>query len=279
MTVRLSASTYTALWREDLDGAIASLGPLGVARCEVMAAVPHVDLHVDARDLGARLRAVAARSGVAVVGLNPPGLDLNIATADRAMRDWYIDRYVQVGHVVADAGGRYLVVHPGRRHPFLPAPYAETREWVLDALARIVVGLRSSGVRVLFENTPTAILDTAEECVEVVGAVDVGLVYDVANGLMVEDPVSAVALVAPFVEVVHLSDTRRERWAHDPLGHGDVDVVGVIEALARATPDRDVDLVLETVHPEVTLAEGIGRDLAHLAAVGADAVIGRQGAM
>lgn len=268
MTKVVTPSSYSYLWRSDLPAAIEDMASAGFQQTEIMAGLPHIDLWRNGADLAGEISAASERTGLRIMGLNPPGLDINIGSPDASMRDWSTRMYVAVGRLAAEVGARYLVVHPGRRHVLVPAPAAAARDWVIAAVGLIASELASTGLRVLFENTPTGLLDTAEECVDVVrhlGADNVGLVYDVANGFMVEDPASGLRTTAEYVEVVHLSDTTADRWQHAPVGSGEVD----FGAVARTAADVgfDGEVVLETVHTG-DIAEGLRRDRSRLSRAG-----------
>lgn len=242
-------SSYSYLWRSDLAEAISDIAEAGFPQVELMAALPHIDLYGRADELAREIRAASTRTGLGIAGLNPPGLDVNIGSPDRSMRDWSVDTYVDIGRLAAEVGARYLVVHPGKRHVLVPAPANLAREWVATAVTSIADALAPTGVRVLFENTPTGLLDTAAECAELVreiGTDKLGSVYDVANGFMVEDPAAGLRTVAEYAEIIHLSDTTAARWSHDPIGTGEVDFAAV--AAAAKAVGFEGDVVLETVH-------------------------------
>jgi sugar phosphate isomerase/epimerase len=67
-----------------------------------------------------------------------------------------------------------------------------------------------------------------------------GLVFDVANAWFVgEDPAAAMIAAGGAIELVHVSDTGRDRYAHAPIGAGDVpwrDVGVAYAALGHAPP-------------------------------------------
>jgi sugar phosphate isomerase/epimerase len=263
-------SSYSYLWRTDLPTAIEDMARTGFGQTEIMAALPHVDLWNRGAELAGEIRQSSASTGLRISGLNPPGLDINISSADASMREWSVAMYIAIGRLAAEVDARYLVVHPGRVPVLVRAPEDLAVEWVLAALSQIARALEPTGLRVLFENTPTGLLDRGEECLDVVrhiGASNLGLVYDVANGFMVEDPNDGLRSVAERLEVVHLSDTTRTRWRHDPIGGGDVDFA----ALAATVADIGFggDVVLETVHPGA-ISEGLDRDRTLLRAAGWD---------
>lgn len=261
-------SSYSYLWRTDLTSAIEDMARTGFEQTEIMAALPHIDLWNRSAELSGEIRRASERTGLRISGLNPPGLDINISSPDASMREWSVAMYVAIGRLAADVDARYLVVHPGRVPVLVPPPQDAAREWVVEALSRIALALESSGLKVLFENTPTGLLDRAEECVDVVqaiGASNLGLVYDVANGFMVEDPNGGLRRAAELIEVVHVSDTTRTRWRHDPVGEGEMDFA----ALAATVADIgfEGEIVLETVHPGA-ISEGLDRDRSLLRAAG-----------
>jgi sugar phosphate isomerase/epimerase len=261
-------SSYSYLWRTDLTAAIEDMARTGFEQTEIMAALPHVDLWNRGTELGAEMKHASERTGLRFSGLNPPGLDINISSADASMREWSVEMYVGIGRLAAEVDARYLVVHPGRVPVLVSSPAGEAREWVLAALSRIARALEPTGVKVLFENTPTGLLDSGRECLDVVrrvGTNNLGLVYDVANGFMVEDPNDGLRTVADLLEVVHLSDTTRAQWRHDPVGTGEVDFAALAATIADIGFHGDV--VLETVHPG-DISEGLDRDRTLLRAAG-----------
>jgi len=261
-------SSYSYLWRSDLPSAFEEMASTGFEETEIMAALPHIDLWDRSAELAGEIRRASQRTGLRISGLNPPGLDINISSADASMREWSVEMYIAIGRLAAEVDARYLVVHPGRVPVLIRAPGDIAREWVIAALSQIARSLESTGLKVLFENTPTDLLDSGDECLDVVrhiGAGNLGLVYDVANGFMVEDPNDGLRAVAERLEVVHVSDTTRIRWRHDPVGTGEVD----FRALAATVTDIgfDGDVVLETVHPG-EISEGLDRDRTMLQAAG-----------
>ena len=248
MPAAFTASTYTFLWKETLATAIAEIADAGYRGVELMAAPPHIELSGDTRPAAAAARDACLRAGVSIAGV-AAGFDVNLASPDGAMRDWSLKHYQAAGRFAAQLGAPYLVLHPGRRHPFKPAPSDAAREWVIAGLTRIAEALRDEGVRPVLENTPSTILDTAEECADVVRAVGadrLGVCYDVANGLMVEDPGHGLRTVAGLLQLVHVSDATGGEWRHDPIGTGDGDfgaLAATVDEIGYSGP-----VVVETIH-------------------------------
>ena len=65
------------------------------------------------------------------------------------------------------------------------------------------------------------------------------LVYDVANATMVESPLDGLEMVAPYLALLHFSDTDEKVWGHDRIGTGVVDFAAVtakVRALGYGGP-------------------------------------------
>lgn len=262
-----AVSTYSLLWRRDLASAIEELGAAGFGAIEILAAAPHVSLPVEATE-ARRLRRVCEAAGVRVNSVVPSGVDVNLASVDEAMRRWSVDQFVAAARLAAELGAEYVIVHPGRRHPLRPPPLDMLHGWVVDGMSQIVDESTRLGVRVLLENTPTGLVDTGRECTDLaerIGPDRLGLCYDVANGLMVEDVVAGLHSVSPGLGLVHLSDTTRTAWAHDPIGDGEVpfdQVRAALDDLEYRGP-----IVIETLHADDTV-QGFVRDAQRLNTVG-----------
>ena len=78
-----------------------------------------------------------------------------------------------------------------------------------------------------------------------------GICYDVANAHFIgEDPATGLHEVAPWLGLVHASDTGRDVWRHDRIGSGTVDFAPVPAALAALGYDGPVVLELILARPE-----------------------------
>ena len=54
-----------------------------------------------------------------------------------------------------------------------------------------------------------------------------GICYDIANAHFIgEDPAAGLRQVRSRLGIVHLSDTGRQAWRHDPVGRGTCDFAG-----------------------------------------------------
>jgi sugar phosphate isomerase/epimerase len=262
------ASTYTYLWRAGVEAAFAGIAEAGFNRAELLAAPPHVDAG-ELRAAADRIGAAGRRTGVSVHSVVPSGVDVNLASPDSTMREWSVGYFIMIGRLAAEVGAQWLVIHPGRRHPLRPAPDDRYRRWVTDGVHTILDVLSGVPVGVLVENTPTGILDTGAECgwlVEQVGGPEVlGVCYDVANGHMVEDVDAGLTAAGRYLGLVHLSDTTRAGWAHDPVGAGEVDFARVAATVSGL--GYRGRFVLETLHDDDPVS-GFTADLAALRKAG-----------
>jgi sugar phosphate isomerase/epimerase len=265
--MELVASTYAFLWRAGVEAAVDEIAKAGFERMELLAAPPYVDAG-EWEVAADRIGSACQRAGVSVYSVAPSGVDVNLASPDSTMRDWSVGYFATIGRLATAIGARWLIIHPGRRHPLRPAPYDQYLRWVTDGVLKTLDAMSCFEIGVLFENTPTGILDTGEEIAQLVEGVDADVFrvcYDVANGHMVEDVHTGLTAAGQHLGLVHLSDTTRASWAHDPIGTGEVDferVAGTVSALRYGG-----EVVLETLH-DGDVAQGFAADLAALQEAG-----------
>jgi L-ribulose-5-phosphate 3-epimerase len=118
------------------------------------------------------------------------------------------------------------------------------------------------GVEIWAENMPFAFLPDIEG---LLGALDsygndaIKVCYDVANAYFIgEDPVAGIPRIGNRLRIIHLSDTTRSIYRHDPIGAGDMDFARILPAVMAAglprapileiissEADRDLDLSIE----------------------------------
>ena len=268
----LAVSTYTGLGRTHLPDLLRSLADAGHEQVEVLAAPPHVDLD-DLATAVAGLVPVIRETGQRVTSVVPSGVDVNLASSQEEVRAWSRRQFLAAATLATELGAPHVVVHPGRRHPLRPPSREELWGRVVDGLGTIAAAAQQLGVEVLLENVPTGLIDTAAECTEVAALLQgrIGLCFDVANAFMVQDVVGAIGSLPVPPGLVHVSDTRRDRWLHDPLGTGDVSWDEVAAALLASAYDGPV--VLETLH-DGDACQGFDRDADHWAACVARATDG-----
>ncbi len=230
----LGAATYTFLYAGDLDHALRSLAAAGIGLVELTAAPPHVDGCTMPQERRRHLRRLVDELGLRVLTLNPTYLDLNLVSLNTAFRAESARQLETALRLCHDLEVAMLVLFSGRRHPLAPAPRSLVEPLLLSQLAHLCDVAEQLGVTIGLENGPTLVLDRAGEVVEVCRTLDrpgLRAVYDVANAQMVEDPAAGVADVSEYLGLVHLSDTTTAKWAHAPVGRGQVPFGAVARAL------------------------------------------------
>jgi len=250
-TLAFAATTYGYLWACSLPEALRHLGADGFTATEMMAAAPHLSpLLATAPELR-QIRSAAAEAGVRLLSLNPPGQDLNLASPDESIRQFAVATYQRLIEHCEALEAPIAVVVPGKRHPLYPSPWEAAADPARRSVAALARHARGRGVRLAIENVPSHFLDRAALLSAFVGEfdpVEVGVALDVANAFMVEDPVDAIGQLASRTLIVHLSDTTRERWAHNPIGSGRIDWRPVLKALGSDLPG--IPSVLEIIAPD-----------------------------
>jgi sugar phosphate isomerase/epimerase len=257
------ANTYSFLLSHSLEACSALLADLGFTRLEAMIGPGHLwpeDLDAAGR---ARLRRHLGRIGMELVTLNQPNLDLNLASLDGAMRAHSERRFADALRLAADLGCPRVVVGPGKPNPLLPAPRERLEGLLAGPLERLLRMGERLGVAVLLENMPFAFLPRLADLIALHRRVGgFGVVYDVANAWFVgEDPAAGLAEGAGLIEVVHVSDTGRDRYAHAPIGAGDVpwreagrafaalaDRVPLVAEIISESPSKDLADAFRALH-------------------------------
>jgi len=255
-------TTFSYLWTSTAMDAMSELIRSGYSVFEVPVSSPHCwpdEMSPIMRsDAKKRLQDYAAT----VRSLNAGGYDLNLASPAANMRRKSIDHIKAVIDLAGEWGAGDIVISPGTRRPVISPPLSRTFEWMYESLDTLVPLAEQAGVRLLLENTPYCFRPTIDEMAEVVKEVQhdsLQIVYDVANAAYIaEDPVAGLLSHHSTIALLHISDTGREEWGHDPIGTGVINFEGLGEAI-KATGNTD-NLVLEIIRekdPAVEIDRGI----------------------
>lgn len=245
-------NTYSYIWQMSARETLSHLADRGYRRFELLVNAPH--LWPETLDAGER-RAVAAllaERGLTIDVLNPPSLDLNLASPSPQMRKMTRAHYRRVIELAADWGVANVLAVPGKTHPLLPAPADRVWGWFAEAMEELDRYAEDKGVRIILENIPMAFLPKAAD---LMGALDrlgnerIGICYDAANAVFAHDPPDAgLKRVAPRLAIVHLSDTGLEKWDHSAIGTGIVPFDKVADAMREI--GADVPTMLEIISPD-----------------------------
>lgn len=239
---RFAVNTYSYTLDGGIEDCLRRVAELGFRELELMLYPNH--LWPAALDAGARagLARRIADMGLSVRTLNQPNVDINLAGAAEEMRTYSLG-LVQAGvELAGELGAEGVVIGPGKGNPLFPAPADRMMGWFYAALDHLLPVAQSAGTRLLVENMPFCFLPDADSmmaAIERYGADDIGVVYDVANAHFIgEDLVEGFARVADRLHSVHLSDTGRQVYRHDPVGAGDVDFAQALTGATAVGHDR-----------------------------------------
>jgi sugar phosphate isomerase/epimerase len=235
MTTELfGCNTYSYVRSERAVDCVARLADRGFLEFELMVHPGHLWLNM-APSERARLRTLFA-GGVRLTTLNMPNIDINVAAAAAEMRRYSLDMLGDVVRLAGDLGAPGVVIGPGKANPLFPAPADELMPHFLAALDVLCPIAEAAGTALWLENMPFAFLPGIDELVaalDLYGDERVGIVYDVANAhFIAEDVHTGLKRCGARLKLVHLSDTGRRQYRHDPVGQGDVPFAAIPAMLA-----------------------------------------------
>ncbi|MEM9221592.1 MAG: sugar phosphate isomerase/epimerase family protein [Pseudomonadota bacterium] len=235
----LGANTFSYIYTHSMLESLRRLKTLGYQHFEILVAQPHLwPADVSPHDRK-EIPAILEGEGLKIVSVNLPGIDNNIVSSTREMREFSVKVMGELVDLCGLWGIPYCIIVPGRTMPLWPIPHEQLTAWFVDGMTKLADRASGQGVTMLIENVPNTWIPRAEDvmaALDALGRDDVGIIYDCANAPFAgEDPVEGVRVVAPRLKLVHLSDTPKSAWRHDPIGTGDIDFAAFHTAL------RDID--------------------------------------
>ncbi len=237
-----AVNTYSYTLSHRVRDCLAALMSRGYAEFELMMYPGHLwpaDTNAAARR---QLRQFVESNGLAVSTLNMPNIDLNVAGAAAEMRAYTLANLRGVVELAGDLGAPGVVIGPGKANPLMPAPTQRLMGHFYAALDELVPLAQRAGTSIYVENMPFAFLpgiDALLAALDGYGHEGIGIVYDVANGHFIdEDVCAALRKCRQRLRIVHLSDTGRKAYRHDPVGLGTVDFAALPAVLAEIGHDR-----------------------------------------
>lgn len=235
-------NTYSYTLSHTAKHCLTHLANQGYTDFELMMYPGHLwpaDLDKAARD---DLRRHIAERGLRIVTLNMPNIDLNVAGAAEEMRSYTLGLLDGVVELAGDLDVPGVIIGPGKANPLLPAPKDRLMGYFFAALDRLAPLAEKVGTQIYVENMPFAFLPDADSLIVALdgyGNDDIGVVYDVANGVFIgEDPAEGLRRVQKRLRLVHLSDTSRSVYRHDPVGLGVVPFADIPQALRAVGHDE-----------------------------------------
>lgn len=258
-----AANTYSWIQTHSAEACLNTLADQGFRAFELMMYPGHCwpnDLDAAGRRDLAQL---CESRGLRFTSFNMPNVDLNIAAASPEMRRYTLDILQGIVALAGELGVPGVVIGPGKPNPLFPAPTDQLTGWFFEALDVLVPVAERAGTALFVENMPFAFLPGADELMDALeryGNPDIGTVYDVANAVFIgEDLAAGFERMRPRLRLVHLSDTGRDVYRHDPVGRGIVPF-GEIPALIERVGYAELP-VLEIIsrRPETDIPDSIRR--------------------
>ena len=232
--LRVGANTMSFMWRSSAREALETLAREGYRRFEVMAQHPHLDPMIERTEVAVFARFLRD-AGLTVETINLPSLDQNLASASPEMRDYTVRIFERLIGMAEAIGASGVVTVTGRVNPLIAPARRDLEGWFSEAFRRVLRAAESTGVRLLLENIPMGVYPRADQLIAFADRIDsplVGICYDIANAHFIgENTAIGLRQVRSRLGIVHLSDTGREAWRHDPVGQGSCDFAGFGAAL------------------------------------------------
>jgi sugar phosphate isomerase/epimerase len=230
----LAATTFGFLYREELAVALGRIREAGYEQVELAAGPPHVDLSHGSPDSLRRVASCLEASGLQCVTVNP--LELNPISWNDALAEASASQYRTAIELAAEVGATHVVMISGRASPLVPIPQQMAAQLLGQQLERLLPVADRLGVRLTVEAVPYGFLQTVGEVCRVLSSLgldDVGVTLDSANlHFAGADPAEEAREYGFRTEVVHISDTWRQRWAHTQIGRGEVDFAALAQSLS-----------------------------------------------
>jgi sugar phosphate isomerase/epimerase len=247
-----AVNTYSYIFSHGAGDCLAHLANQGYAEFELLLQPGH--LWPSELDAGARrdLRRIIERRTRGVSTLNMPSLDFNLAAPAAEMRAYSLAIAEASLDLAGDLGVPAVLIGPGKPSQLFALPAERMMGYFFEALDRLVPRAARAGTSVVIENLPMAFLPDAPSLAAALdryGDPRVGIVYDLANAVFIgENPADGLRRVRDRLRLIHLSDTTRAVFRHDPVGQGIVPFATIPPVLAEigfaATP------ILEIISPE-----------------------------
>ncbi|MBZ0146612.1 MAG: sugar phosphate isomerase/epimerase [Pseudorhodoplanes sp.] len=265
-----ACNTYSYTISHRAEACLSHLADLGFSEFELMMYPGHLwPQDIDAAQRSSLRRLIESRD-LRIVTLNMPNIDMNIAGASLQMRRYTLDMLRQIVELAGELGAAGVVIGPGKSNPLFPAPRERLDGFFFSALDELVPLAKKAGTALWVENMPFAFIPDIEGLMQALdryGNDDIGIVYDVANGHFIKENLGdALRRCRKRLKLVHLSDTGRTVYRHDPVGAGDVPFSEVPPVLAEIGYSRLP--MLEIISQDSDADTGILSSTEKLAAMG-----------
>lgn len=193
--------------------------------------------------------------------VHPAAWDINLTAETEILRKAAYEHHLQALDFCAELGAKQMVVHPG----FVYSPCfnkALAKERAHEALLTLAEQAKKVNVKLAYENVGYngASIYTQEEFAHALDGVDsiVGYLIDIGHANINHwDIPGLIRTLSDRMFGFHIHDNSGVKDEHRPIGEGNVDWDGVIDAM-RTVKDPDCEYILEYVPftPLEKLAEG-----------------------
>lgn len=257
----LGAHTFGFVWNSPAEEAIERIGEAGFRHVQLMATPPHYDPWKQDAALTKRLRHILDRHGLSLLALDLASSDINLASPSADVVDFAVDAYARTIDRAAELGARWICVGSGRRHALLDKANDRLMETFRPAFARIHAKAQQRGIDIILENHPQGLLADARTIARFLdedGYSSIQVIYDVANAFAIgEDPVAGLETLWSRLGIVHLSDSPKGQWRHDPIGTGAIDFSAIAAFLDGRSFDGAIVLEILSHTPLRGLTDGV----------------------
>ncbi len=239
MSMPLGAALFGFLYRADREQAMRQVAEAGYRLLELSAVPPLLDLTDVSSDERRKIRAEIERYELQCISVNP--VELNPISTNAELSAACYHQYRSAIELTAELGGESVVMITGRRNGLIPGSEDLPRSVLRNHLERLAPVAVRLGVTICLETVPYGFLQTTSELAEFIeesGIDGVGIALDCANSFFAKvDPAQEVDKSREFLQLVHISDSWRDRWGHTQVGAAEVDLMGFAQALERRAYD------------------------------------------
>ncbi len=229
-------NTYSYMRSHSAEACLTQLAEQGFREFEIMVHPAHLwptDMSAEQRRA---FRRMMEQRGLRLTTLNMPNIDINVAGAAAEMRAYSLNLVTETVRLAGDLGARGVVIGPGKANPLFPAPAKELIGFFFAALDQLCPVAAAGGTALWVENMPFAFLPAIGDLLDALkryGNDAVRIVYDIPNAYFIgEDIADGLKRCRTRLALVHLSDTGRHVYRHDPVGLGTVPFAQIPRSLA-----------------------------------------------
>ena len=233
--LRLGASTFSYVYTHRALDSILHLATLGFKDFELVITPPHIwPSELDTATRAEIPRQLAGR-GLTIRSFCFPMDDNNLNSILPEIRTATVTFYEQIIDLAGEWNVPYVLLLPGKLHPFFPQPEDWMMDWLVQSMRTLAPRAANAGTQLLIENIPSAFLPRAEDIMRALdhaGEASIGVNLDIANARTAgEDPVDAVRRVKDRLKLVHLADNDGRGHRKEAIGRGDIDYAPVADVL------------------------------------------------